>query len=33
MGFEEKFAKEIFDPFKRLHDLKQCPEPGIGLAV
>ncbi len=33
IGFEEKFAKEIFDPFKRLHDLKQYPGTGIGLAI
>ena len=33
IGFEEKFAKEIFEPFKRLHDLKQYPGTGIGLAM
>ncbi len=33
IGFEEKFAKEIFEPFKRLHDLKQYPGTGIGLAI
>jgi PAS domain S-box-containing protein len=33
IGFEEKFAREIFEPFKRLHDLKQYPGSGIGLAI
>jgi PAS domain S-box-containing protein len=33
IGFEEKFAREIFEPFKRLHDLKQYPGTGIGLAI
>ncbi len=33
IGFEEKYAKEVFEPFKRLHDLKQYPGTGIGLAI
>ena len=33
IGFEEKFAKEIFEPFKRLHDHKHYPGTGIGLAI
>ena len=33
VGFDEKFAKEIFEPFKRLHDSAQYPGTGIGLAI
>src|SRR5271157_1064317 len=33
IGFDEKFAREIFEPFKRLHDPKQYPGSGIGLAI
>lgn len=33
IGFEEKFAREVFEPFKRLHDLRQYPGTGIGLAI
>ena len=33
IGFEEKFAKAIFEPFKRLNDPKQYPGSGIGLAI
>ena len=33
IGFEEKFAKAIFEPFKRLNDPKQYPGTGIGLAI
>ena len=33
IGFDEKFAREIFEPFKRLHDPKQYPGTGIGLAI
>ena len=33
IGFDEKFAKEIFEPFKRLHDAAQYPGTGIGLAI
>ncbi len=33
IGFDEKLAKEIFEPFKRLHDAAQYPGTGIGLAI
>jgi PAS domain S-box-containing protein len=33
VGFEEKYAEEIFEPFKRLHDRKDYPGNGIGLAI
>jgi PAS domain S-box-containing protein len=33
IGFEEKFAREIFEPFKRLNDVNQYPGTGIGLAI
>ena len=33
VDFDEKFAKEIFEPFKRLHDSAQYPGTGIGLAI
>ena len=31
--FDEKFAKQIFEPFKRLHDAAEYSGAGIGLAV
>jgi PAS domain S-box-containing protein len=33
IGFEEKFADKIFQPFKRLHTQAQYPGSGIGLAI
>ncbi len=33
IGFEEKYAKEIFEPFKRLHAMQDYPGNGIGLAI
>lgn len=33
IGFEEKFADKIFQPFKRLHTRAQYPGSGIGLAI
>ncbi len=33
IGFDEKYAKEIFEPFKRLHNMKDYPGSGIGLAI
>ncbi len=33
IGFEEKYAKEIFEPFKRLHNRNEHPGTGIGLAI
>jgi PAS domain S-box-containing protein len=33
IGFDEKFAKQIFEPFKRLHDTAEYPGAGIGLAI
>ena len=33
IGFDEKFAKQIFEPFKRLHDVAEYPGAGIGLAT
>ena len=33
VGFDEKFAREIFQPFKRLHNSKDYPGTGIGLAI
>ena len=33
IGFDEKFAKEIFLPFKRLHDRADYSGTGIGLAI
>jgi signal transduction histidine kinase len=33
IGFDEKFAKEIFEPFKRLHDPAKYAGTGIGLAI
>ena len=33
IGFEPKFAKEIFSAFKRLHSEEQYPGTGVGLAI
>ncbi len=33
VGFDEKFAAEIFEPFKRLHSPKDYEGTGIGLAI
>jgi len=33
IGFDEKFAKQIFEPFKRLHDMAEYSGTGIGLAI
>lgn len=33
VGFEAKYAKAIFEPFKRLHSKAQYPGSGIGLAI
>ncbi|MGO4872997.1 MAG: sensor histidine kinase [Roseiarcus sp.] len=33
IGFDERYAKEIFEPFKRLHGAKDYPGTGIGLAI
>jgi light-regulated signal transduction histidine kinase (bacteriophytochrome) len=33
IGFEEKYAQEIFEPFKRLHSKADYPGTGIGLAI
>ncbi|MGO9418671.1 sensor histidine kinase [Roseiarcus sp.] len=33
VGFDEKFASEIFQPFKRLHSPRDYPGSGIGLAI
>jgi PAS domain S-box-containing protein len=33
IGFEEKYAQEIFEPFKRLHSKVDYPGTGIGLAI
>ncbi|PWB79389.1 MAG: PAS domain-containing sensor histidine kinase [Methylocystaceae bacterium] len=33
VGFEAKYAKAIFEPFKRLHGKAQYPGTGIGLAI
>ena len=33
VGFDEKFARQIFEPFKRLHDMAEYPGTGIGLAI
>ncbi|RBP03110.1 PAS domain S-box-containing protein [Roseiarcus fermentans] len=33
VGFDQKFATEIFLPFKRLHALADYPGSGIGLAI
>ena len=33
IGFDEKFAKQIFEPFKRLHGTADYAGTGIGLAI
>ncbi len=33
VGFDEKFASEIFEPFKRLNSVKDYDGTGIGLAI
>lgn len=33
IGFEEKYAQVIFEPFKRLHTKAEYPGSGIGLAI
>ena len=33
VGFDQKFATEIFQPFKRLHSPSHYPGTGIGLAI
>jgi len=33
IGFDERYAKDIFEPFKRLHGPKEYPGSGIGLAI
>ncbi len=33
IGFETKYTKAIFEPFKRLHSKAQYPGTGIGLAI
>lgn len=33
IGFEAKYADDIFEPFKRLHTKTQYPGTGIGLAI
>jgi PAS domain S-box-containing protein len=33
IGFDPKFAKEIFQPFKRLHGQREYPGSGVGLAI
>ncbi len=33
IGFEEKYSKEIFEPFKRLHNVRDYPGTGVGLAI
>lgn len=33
IGFDERYAKEIFEPFKRLHNMEDYPGTGIGLAI
>ncbi|HZZ60403.1 MAG TPA: ATP-binding protein [Roseiarcus sp.] len=33
IGFDETFAKQIFEPFKRLHDMADYSGTGIGLAI
>jgi light-regulated signal transduction histidine kinase (bacteriophytochrome) len=33
IGFDEKYARTIFQPFKRLHSQTQYPGTGIGLAI
>jgi PAS domain S-box-containing protein len=33
IGFDEKYAQTIFEPFRRLHSQTQYPGTGIGLAI
>jgi signal transduction histidine kinase len=33
VGFDPKAAGEIFRPFRRLHDVREYPGEGIGLAT
>jgi two-component system, chemotaxis family, sensor kinase Cph1 len=33
IGFDPTFAKEIFQPFKRLHGQREYPGSGVGLAI
>jgi signal transduction histidine kinase len=33
IGFDQKFAGQIFNAFQRLHDIKKYPGTGIGLAL
>jgi PAS domain S-box-containing protein len=33
IGFDETFARQIFEPFKRLHDMAEYSGTGIGLAI
>ena len=33
IGFDETFARQIFEPFKRLHDMAEYSGAGIGLAI
>ena len=33
VGFDQKYASEIFQPFKRLHSPRDYPGTGIGLAI
>jgi two-component system, sensor histidine kinase and response regulator len=33
IGFDQKYAEQIFSPFKRLHGFEQYPGSGLGLAI